>query len=129
MPKGGPRPNSGGKRPGAGRKKGANTRKTGKTNAIAAQAAGEGVLPLTVLLVLMRKAYAAGNDAEAAKLAIAAAPYKHPKLAPLPYAGDDLKNLTDEQLDQRLAELEGRVRPPARGNGAPPAAADGALPD
>lgn len=71
----------GGKRPGAGRKKGSQTKRTRKTNAIAQQAAGEGVLPLTVLLEAMRSHYAAKNLDRAAELAKDAAPYVHPKRA------------------------------------------------
>jgi hypothetical protein len=80
MARGGPRPNSGGKRPGAGRKKGAAAAKSRKANETAQAAAGEGPLPLQVLLDIMRRHYAAEEWKEAAAIAALAAPYVHPRL-------------------------------------------------
>ena len=79
MPRGGARANSGGKRSGAGRKKGSPTKRTLKTNEIAEKAAGEGVLPLQVILEAMRSHYAAGDLDRAAAFAKDAAPYQHPR--------------------------------------------------
>jgi hypothetical protein len=71
----------GGKRPGAGRKPGATTR---RTRATADRDAALGLLdPLDLVLERMRAEYAAGNYAEAVRLAEIALPYKHPKLANL----------------------------------------------
>lgn len=81
MPRGGARPNSGGKRAGAGRKKGSATRKTSKTNRLAQEAAGEGVLPLQVMLEAMRELYANRDLQGAAKVAAQAAPYVHSRLS------------------------------------------------
>ena len=78
----------GGKRAGAGRKKGSGTRRTRKTNQIAAQAAGAGVLPLQVMLEAMRECYEARDLANAAKLARDAAPYVHPRLTSVKVGGD-----------------------------------------
>lgn len=82
----------GGKRPGAGRPKGSGTpkKKTNKTNEIAQQAAGEGVLPLQVMLEAMRAEYAVGRLQDAAKIAAIAAPYIHPRLANLAHSGAGL---------------------------------------
>ncbi|HMF19652.1 MAG TPA: hypothetical protein VKE98_20770 [Gemmataceae bacterium] len=81
MPRGGARPcpNNGGKRTGAGRKPNAATQRTSKTTAIAEKAAGEGVLPLQVMLEAMRAHYAAGDLDRAAAFAKDAAPYQHPR--------------------------------------------------
>jgi len=81
MPRGGRRPGagSGGARPGAGRKPGSPTKRTSKTTEIAEKAAGEGVLPLQVMLEAMRAHYAAGDLDRAAVFAEKAAPYQHPR--------------------------------------------------
>jgi hypothetical protein len=89
MPRGGARPGagSGGKRPGAGRKKGSTTKRTRKTNELAAAAAGEGALPLQVLLEAMRHFYERRQWAKAAAIATQAAPYVHPRLASVQHGG------------------------------------------
>ena len=79
MARGGSRPNTGGKRPGSGRKKGSPDVCTEKANTIAEKAAGDGPLPLEVLLTCMREAYAAKRYGEACSLAKEAAPYLHKK--------------------------------------------------
>lgn len=91
MPRGGKRPGagSGGKRQGAGRKKGAGTKRTRKTNDLAQQAAGEGVLPLQVMLEAMREAYEAKDLKRAVEIAAQAAPYLHRKLAALTVEGGE----------------------------------------
>ena len=91
MPRGGPRPcpNNGGKRPGAGRKPGSPTKKTQKTTELAEKAAGEGPLPLEVLLVVMRAYYATGQLDKAAAIARDAAPYEHPKKSTVTVSGGD----------------------------------------
>ncbi len=78
----------GGTRPNAGRKKGSGTKRTRKTNQIAEKAAGEGALPLEVLLRRMREAEAADNAILACKLAHLAAPYCHPRHGILTVKGD-----------------------------------------
>ena len=87
MPRGGARPNSGGKRAGAGRKKGAATQRTKKTNTIAEKAAGDGVLPLQVMLEAMREMYEAKQLGKAAAIAKDAAPYLHRRLATITHEG------------------------------------------
>jgi hypothetical protein len=87
MPRGGPRPNSGGRREGAGRKKGSPSTRTTKTNALAQQAAGEGALPLEVMLLAMRHHLAAKNLDRAAAIAKDAAPYLHPRLQAVELSG------------------------------------------
>jgi hypothetical protein len=79
MPRGGPRPNSGGKRPGAGRKPGAATKRTHKTTELAEKLAGEGPLPLQVMLEAMRYYRELGQLDKAAAIARDAAPYEHPR--------------------------------------------------
>jgi hypothetical protein len=117
MPRGGARPNSGGRREGAGRKKGSGTTKTLKTNALAQQAAGEGALPLEVMLRAMRHHLSPGHlDLDkAAAFAKDAAPYVHPKLAAVQLTGKgggplEFASMTDADLDTRIAELERAVR-------------------
>jgi hypothetical protein len=114
MPRGGARPNAGGWRPGAGRPKGSRApqKKTCKTNALALQAAAAGVLPLEVLLRAMRQAWAAGDLDQACVYAAQAAPYCHPKIAPVRAAQEapEHGNLTDEERLARLRELVERAR-------------------
>lgn len=61
------------------------------------------VSPLHIMLTLMNRHWAAGNEAEAVALAKLAAPFVHPR-APAARAPIDLSDATDEQLD---GELEG----------------------
>ncbi len=61
------------------------------------------VSPLYIMLTLMNRHWAAGNEAEAVALAKLAAPFVHPR-APAARAPIDLSDATDEQLD---GELEG----------------------
>ena len=68
----------GGKREGAGRKKGSATI---KTRAVADAAAAAGITPLEVLLDVMRRHHAAAEYAQAVTIAVAAAPYVHPRLS------------------------------------------------
>ncbi len=79
----------GGKRPGAGRKKGSATKKTRKTTKLAQQAAGDGPLPLEVLLKVMRHFDAKKQFAKAAAIAAQAAPYLHPRLSAVQHGGKD----------------------------------------
>ena len=51
---GGSRPGTGGRRPGAGRPRGSTTKRTRKTTELAEKLAGEGPLPLQVMLEAMR---------------------------------------------------------------------------
>jgi hypothetical protein len=104
MPRGGYRPGTGGKRAGAGRKKGSVTRRTRKTNALAQKAAGEGPLPLQVLLEAMRYYHAKGDLSAAAEVAKAAAPYCHPKLAAV--QPDQPPQLPPVPLTQQIDDTE-----------------------
>lgn len=73
----------GGKRPGAGRKRGSGGggKATTKTREIANKAAAEGLTPLEYLLAVLRNPKAEPHARlDAAK---AAAPYVHPRLAPI----------------------------------------------
>jgi hypothetical protein len=79
--------NSGGKRPGAGRKPGSGTKRTQKTNEIARKAAGQGPLPLQVLLEAMRYYRGIGQLDKAAAIARDAAPYEHPRKATVTVGG------------------------------------------
>ncbi len=78
---GGPRPNSGGPRPNAGRKAGAVTVKT--RAAADADAQGDGIEPLSLILAEMRAAYAAKNIDKAVTLAVHCLPYRHSRLSAL----------------------------------------------
>ncbi len=73
---------AGGVRKGAGRKKGAVSI---KSQEVVRKAIAEGVTPIEVMLTLMREAWDAipRNDDKAMEYAIAAAPYVHPKIAPV----------------------------------------------
>jgi len=118
MPRGGRRPGagSGGARPGAGRKPGTPTKRTCKTTEIAEKAAGEGVLPLQVMLEAMRAHYAAGNLDRAAAFAKDAAPYQHPrKSAVVVEGGDNPVRIEMARSDNFYANLH---RLPAAGDGA-----------
>lgn len=68
----------GGFRKGAGRKPGSLTK---RTNEIAQAAAASGLTPLEVMLKAMQQHVEAKSWDEAAKIAQAAAPYMHPRLA------------------------------------------------
>ena len=81
----------GGKRAGAGRKKGQVSKETEQRKAIAMQALSEGISPLDVMLGAMRKSWDAGQMKEAAKFAVDAAPYVHPRLAAVEHSGDQDK--------------------------------------
>lgn len=72
-----PKSKRGGARKGAGRKPGS---ATVKTRAIADQAAKDGITPLEVMLVAMRKLYGDGDLVSAARIAKDAAPYMHTRL-------------------------------------------------
>lgn len=107
----------GGKRPGAGRKKGASTKRTRKTNKLAEQAAGEGVLPLQVMLEAMRAHHTAGDLDKAAAIAKDAAPYVHTK-APTHHKveGDVvIKSLEYVIIDSQPAEASQATHPAAPG--------------
>jgi hypothetical protein len=91
MPRGGPRPcpNNGGKRPGAGRKPGSATKRTQKTTVLAEQLAGEGPLPLQVMLEAMRYYREQGQLDKAAAIARDAAPYEHPRKSTVTVQGGE----------------------------------------
>ena len=75
----------GGARPGAGRKKGSLGQ---RTRLIAEAALVSGEAPLNVLLGIMRKAYADNDLSLALDAARAAAPFCHPRLAAIEFAGE-----------------------------------------
>lgn len=68
----------GGRRDGAGRKVGSASK---RTREIANKAAAEGITPLEVMLQTMRDAWDSEDRKTATEMAIAAAPYIHPRLA------------------------------------------------
>lgn len=78
----------GGARRGAGRKPGRSNRKTNKTNEIALARAGEGPMPLEVMLFVMRKHFAEERYEEAVEVATCCAAYVHPRLASTEVKGD-----------------------------------------
>ncbi len=120
MPRGGPRP-------GGGRPKGS---KSKKTLEIALKAAAQGVTPIEVMLQTMRAAWSQAIDdsgsvvnqakaAEAASLAKDAAPYVHPKLSSVEAKHDiNWRDLSDDALDSRLAELERQIATATAAGGA-----------
>jgi hypothetical protein len=81
----------GGKRPGAGRKKGVPNKTTQKHKEIVEAALDKGLTPLEYMLSRLR------DNKEDAKvrreMAVAAAPYVHPKLAAIEHSGKDGKDL------------------------------------
>lgn len=89
----------GGKRPGAGRKKGGQNKRTKALLKLVNQKAIEGgITPLEYMLKVMRdrKADLARRD----QMAVAAAPFVHPKLSSVEAKTTiDLSGLTDEQLE------------------------------
>lgn len=86
----------GGKRPGAGRPSGATTR---KTREIADKAAEEGITPLDYMLKVLRDESQETKRRDA--MAVAAAPYLHPKLA-----STELTGSVTISHEDRLSELE-----------------------
>lgn len=75
-------PVRGGARPGAGRKKGSATR---RTQEIVAAAQADGETPLEYMLRVMRTS---DDTKRKDAMAIAAAPFVHPKLAAVEHSGD-----------------------------------------
>lgn len=92
-------PVRGGARPGAGRKKGALTK---KTQEIVAQAATKGETPLEYMLRVMRTSE---DSKRKDAMAIAAAPFVHPRLAAVEHSGE--MGLT--MHEQALVDLEKQV--------------------
>ncbi|CAK0775807.1 hypothetical protein CCP3SC1_70055 [Gammaproteobacteria bacterium] len=92
----------GGYRPGAGRKKGTKSVKTLERISVVVQAAEEGVTPLVVILEAMHAARKGKDLESAAKYAVMAAPYVHPRLAAVAVAtdGGGLVNLSDREMDE-----------------------------
>lgn len=88
MPRGGPRPNSGGKRNGAGRKKGSTAQRTAQANELAAVAAGDGAMPLEIMLTEMRTCWKEGKRDRAVQIAEKAAPYLHSRLSSVQHGGE-----------------------------------------
>lgn len=101
----------GGKRPGAGRKKGGTTKATVYRQEMIARAVAEGISPLDVMMTAMRSAWDAGLVNEAVQVAIAAAPYVHPRLAATDMRVDDKRPLRERstaELEAILAEGDSR---------------------
>lgn len=81
----------GGKRPGAGRKKGEVSKARLAVQQRAKLASTEGETPLEYMLRIMRTSE---DDKRRDAMAIAAAPYIHPRLAAVEHSGNDEKPLT-----------------------------------
>jgi hypothetical protein len=90
----------GGKREGAGRKRGSQNRRSRETVAVAEAA---GALPLEFMLEIMRDP----NEPidRRLRMAIAAAPYCHAKLAAVEYKEPafEIEELTDEELESVMS--------------------------
>lgn len=72
--------------------------------------AASGLTPLEYMLKVMRNPKAPDDRRD--EMAKAAAPYVHPKLAAMQHTGRDggpiqYSNLTEEQIDARIAEIVG----------------------
>jgi hypothetical protein len=103
---------SGGRRPGAGRPKGSVTK---KTQDIAAQALADGVSPLEVMLIAMRRSFDQGDFAGAAAFAKDAAPFCHPRFNAVAHveiqdkpAIDDMSNLEKARRVAYILQLGGK---------------------
>lgn len=107
--------NHGGARPGAGRKPGVPTT---KTRLIAEQASAEGITPLEVMLLDMRKKFEAGDLAGAADRARDCAAYMHPRLSNSNVAVRRVTSIT-ELSDAELGAIAGEagIEPTVLGTG------------
>jgi len=108
----------GGKRAGAGRRPGSRCRKTIEAEALARQAAGGPVTPLSVLLDVMRRHFDAGEYEEAVAVAVAAAPYCHARLSSMQADVDVTQYVTLELVEQIVtAPALPEGRPGGQSNG------------
>jgi len=83
---------------------------------LALEAAGDGPLPLEVLLAVMRYFYGRKQYARAAAIAAQAAPYVHPRLSSITHKGDKEEPL---RLVEEIVLIDADTDPPAPA--APPA--------
>ena len=95
----------GGKRKGAGRPKGV---RSSRTREVIEKAESEGITPLDYMLKVMRDEGA--DEKRRDGMAIAAAPYLHPKLSAVEHTGKDrgpieTKDVSDVEFARRLAYL------------------------
>ncbi len=115
---------SGGWRPGSGRPKGSqNSKKTVKAVA-AVEAVARRITPAEVLQEAMEMYREAKQWDKAIQVAIAFAPYRHPKLNALQVAGPgggpiEMHHVPDADLDARIEEIEGRILALVGGEGTP----------
>jgi hypothetical protein len=107
----------GGARPGAGRPKSALTK---RTQEITTRVLAAGRTPLEVMLSVMDHFFAAGEYEKAVEVASRAAPFIHPKLAPIDSRGRDVKpnaeitinaNMSPQQMADAYVRL---VRNPSQ---------------
>jgi hypothetical protein len=91
------------KTPGSGRKKGSRNK---RTLALEAEIAASGEIPLDYMLRIMRDPNA--DDRRRDEMAIAAAPYVHPRLAAVTHAGEDGGHVRIERIERVI------VDPPTR---------------
>lgn len=94
----------GGKRPGSGRKKGSVTR---RTQEIIAAVAADGESPLEYMLRVMRTA---DDDKRRDAMAVAAAPFLHPRLAAIQHTGKDGDPIQVEEVSATTEELKTRLK-------------------
>lgn len=81
----------GGRRPGAGRKK---SYVAQRTREIANRAAAQGITPLEYMLEVMRTS---PDEKMRAAMAIAAAPYVHPRLSAVEHSGEMTQHIVTDQ--------------------------------
>jgi hypothetical protein len=97
----------GGKRPGSGRKPGGKCQKIVNRLKLAEDAAAGGITPLALILEHMRDLWAEGtkeSKAEAAKLAVDAAPFIHPRLTAV--------DMTTDQLVEHIVRVPAKAENP-----------------
>ncbi len=132
---------NGGWRPGAGRPKGSKTKKKPLEAAVESEAVARGITPAQVLQEALEMYREAKQWDKAIQVAIAFAPYRHPKLNALQVAGPgggpiEMHHVPDADLDARIEEIEGRILALAGGEGtssahleAPAGTANGSPPE
>jgi hypothetical protein len=103
----------GGKRAGAGRPRGSLCKKTLQRQQLLEQAAAGALMPLPLMLDVMRQHFEAGRLAEAVAVAIAAAPFCHPKLSAIEMQVSNAE--LDAQIEVQLQKRAGAARPAADG--------------
>lgn len=94
-----------------GRKKGVPNKMTLARQELARHLAANGLTPLDVMLSAMREAWDEGDKATAAKYAVDAAPYVHPRLAATSVTVDDKRNLDDFDTHELIAAVHAQGDP------------------